>query len=466
MSSPLKNEDESAERYLIGAMMDNGFGVAEDLGVHPFAFANEDRRRIWIAAENLHAHGEGSTIFAVAPLLGKDQADLRVLGSDDASFPIQQILLDCAIRVLECAKKRRGKEIGKDLTCGMITVEEAAARLNEIAEGGNTDSAESLFADVVAIVEEGLDPELPTIAHVLEDRCALYSGRINELHGEPSVGKTNIALALAKSVLERGGHVLFLDPEDSGKSAIRRLKSFGCEVATIARFFHHVHSPTAGQYRSLVRWARRVKPKLVVVDGVAESMGTMGLDEDKPTDFLQFARERLKPFADNGAATLVSDHVTKSTEGRGRWARGTGAKLGRYDGAVYSAELGKAYTPTEDGFVKLRVSKDRNGGVGSMGQVILELHFRPGDHGTEIEWQKPKAKAEFKPTTIMERISRRLEEFPESTKNDLRQCGKAEYVDLGILALEEDGYLKSERVGQRMKFTLVREYREGQSNES
>ena len=71
--------------------------------------------------------------------------------------------------------------------------------------------------------------------------------------------------------------------------------------------------------------------------------------------------------ADAGSAVVIADQVAKSAETRGRWARGSGAKMRRYNGACYEIVLGESYTPTKPGSVRLKVAKDRNGGVEAIG---------------------------------------------------------------------------------------------------
>ena len=70
-----------------------------------------------------------------------------------------------------------------------------------------------------------------------------------------------------------------------------------------------------------------------------EALAAEGKDENEVGDVLTFFRERLRPFPEAGAAVLIAYHVTKSTETRGRWARGSGAKLARYDAFARSLSL-------------------------------------------------------------------------------------------------------------------------------
>lgn len=328
--------------------------------------------------------------------------------------------------------------------------------------------AEGLFADIAAILAAGLEPERPTVAEYLNGRALLYSGRINEIHGEPGTGKSNLGAVFSIPVLTNGRSVMYIDPEDSATAATRRLIAFGCPADAIQKGFHHTGCPSSADYARLVAWAQRHRPALVIVDGLAEVLAAEGLSEDKPDEFLKYCRERLQPFAATGAAVLLADHVVKNAESRGRWSRGTGAKMGRYDGVSYSVELGRGYTPEIPGFVRLRVAKDRNGGVGMVNQEIAEIHFIPAGGGaTNVVFREPASGERFIPTALMEKISKRLETFPDSSLRDLRTLGKAEYVDTGIAELSSMGCLEVTKVGpgRPTKFRLIRPYREHEKDE-
>ncbi len=317
-----------------------------------------------------------------------------------------------------------------------------------------------LFVDLEEIINGGLQPERPTVAEILPGKCLLYAGRLNEIHAEPSIGKTNIAINIASSVLSDGGHVLFIDPEDTAIGTLNRLISFGVNPSWIVEGFHYLHNPTPQEFDRAISWASKNKQTLVCLDGLAEAMAAELKDENNVSDVLTFFRQRLRPFAEQGAAVLIDDHVTKSTEGRGRWARGSGAKLGRYDGVSYSAELVQAYSPTVAGKVRLRVSKDRNGGIGVAGQIVTEINFTPKEGKTLVTFQEPVEGKPFKPTAIMAKICKHLELFPDSSKRDLYHLGAHEWVEEAITHLVKDGFLNVTKIGQRVKFTVLKIYSE------
>jgi len=324
---------------------------------------------------------------------------------------------------------------------------------------------EGLFADNAAIIAAGLDPERPSVGEFSPGKFLFYAGRLNEIHGEPGTGKSNIGAVASILTLAKDQQVLCIDPEDSATSAIRRLVSFGCSHDVIIKGFRHTGCPTSEDYSRLHAWAERNKPALVLVDGLAEALAADGLSEDKPDEFLKYCRDRLQPFTAAGAAVLLADHVVKSTESRGRWSRGTGAKMGRYDGVSYSVELGKGYSPSVPGFVRLRISKDRNGGIGVIGQEVAEIHFEPKGEGTtsvKVKEARCAQEGRFIPTAIMEKVSRRLETFPDSSTRDLRGLGKSQFVDDAISELVQRGHLEVSKAtaGKRSSYRLISSYRQ------
>ncbi len=300
-----------------------------------------------------------------------------------------------------------------------------------------------VFSDLVGLLAGDVGQEVPTVAEAWEGQSLFYAGRLNELHSEPGKGKTNILISACISVLRAGGSVLYIDPEDTPRGFVSRFIALGGDPADIARV-HYLHNPTPQEITAAQVWAQEHHPTLVILDGLAESMAAEGKNEDKAVDVLAYFRASLRPFAEAGAAVVIADHVTKSAEGRGQFARGSGAKAGRYDGVSYEIISGVNYTPTTPGHVKLKVCKDRNGGVGPGGWTFAEIHFKPTGPGrTSVTFLQPEhAKGEqFRPTVIMEKIVARLKTCGVASARELRTCGKAQAVDLAVEIMLREGNL-------------------------
>ncbi len=318
------------------------------------------------------------------------------------------------------------------------------------------ETPESIFADLGPYLDGVAEPIVPTVAGIWPGRCLFYAGAVNEIHGEPSVGKTNILLAAAGCVLEAGGCVLFIDPEDHPQRIVARLLALGVDREAIRARFYYLHDPDDVAIAKAQQWADIHAPALVILDGLAESLAREGKDENSVGDVLTFFRERVRPFADAGAAVVVADHVVKSNEGRGRWARGSGAKLGHYNGASYEAALGESYTPSKEGFVRLKVSKDRNGGAGPMGATVAELHFAPNPQGGTITlWKSPPEPGDFKPLHLMEKVKEHLRLYGETNKTELLKVGNHQWADKAIKQLLKDEAITMRTEGQRKIFSLA-----------
>lgn len=246
-------------------------------------------------------------------------------------------------------------------------------------------SEDDIFVNLNDILAGDLEPERPTVAASNSGDFMLYAGRINEIHGEPSVGKTNITLSIMASELMMGNKVMFIDPEDNPEGIIRRALAFGITKDAIRANLKYLHDPSPEEVKMAIKWADRNKPSMVSADGLAEMITMCGFKEDSSEDVLTFFRHYIRPFTNCGAAVLLSDHVTKSTEGRGTWSRGSGAKMGRYDGVSYMVTLAKPYSPKHSGSVKFTIAKDRNGGIGTKGEDVFMAFFEPKEDITSVQ---------------------------------------------------------------------------------
>lgn len=308
--------------------------------------------------------------------------------------------------------------------------------------------------------------ERPSVAEVLPGRSLFYAGRLNEIHGEPGEGKSNVAITAMNHILAQGGSVLFIDPEDTPQGFSNRALGLGGDAAAILERVHYLHNPAPEEILAAQGWAATSIPNLVVLDGMAEALASCQMSEDSNPEVLEFLRTFIRPFADAGCAVLICDHVVKGQDGNRRFARGAGSKLGRYDGAVFQIEMGKAYTPQQEGFVRLRVAKDRTGGLGvPRGQVAFELHFEPGAEHTHADFRTPRTfEKDFVPTRLMEKVSTFVELYAGGVSgNEIakRVTGNADAKREATLQLVEKGFLRVEQKGRAHLHHSIRPFREG-----
>jgi hypothetical protein len=352
--------------------------------------------------------------------------------------------------------KRKESQIGSDLGSGKINATEAIAELLPLTKQNDPVVAPN-FTDLSPFLDGTAKQETPTIAQVFDGKSLFYAGRLNEIHAEPGTGKTNVLMASSIAVMESGGSILYIDPEDTPRGFTTRMLLLGASPDDIRDRVKYLHNPSPDEIRIAHAWANNNPPTIVILDGLAESMAAVGANEDKAPDVLLFFRENLRPFADAGSAVVIADHVTKSAEGRGQFARGSGAKAGRYDGVSYEIVMGKSYTPKDEGFVRIKIQKDRNGGVGTRGSIAAELHFIPNANGgTIVAFREPKEKqaGEFRPTGIMDKIVKHLEGFNTANKRELRSLGKSQWVDLALKTLLDDEVIELKKVGCESIYSL------------
>jgi hypothetical protein len=291
---------------------------------------------------------------------------------------------------LICSLHRRRNLIGLSVDLKEAAEEDLAVEpileraRKELASGHG--HPETLLEDVAAALDQ-TDESLPTMLVRSDGRRLLYREAVNVLQGEPSGGKTTVALIAVRQVLDEGGTVLYLDFEDVIIKVTARARAVGCNRYELVERFHYSRPNINGsEPAAVVELARHVKPDLVVVDGVAESIASLNLDEDEASEVTRWWTALPRALANLGAAILLLDHVTKSKENRGRWARGSGVKLGAADGTVLSVDAPEPFSRKRAGRIRLTVAKDRAGHVGAIGDTAAIIPIRPRDDGIYIDW--------------------------------------------------------------------------------
>lgn len=427
--------DLPAERALLGAVLLRPTEVLVDLDaagitLDPQAFYHPGHRHIWDALVDLDAAGEPIDAVTVAGRL-RDRGHLDHVGGPaelvaiTAECPSTGAAVSYAGAIIRTHRRRTIMAIGSDL------VAEAAAgipyydtldRVRTLAEAnGHPGTLHGLdVVDLGPYLTGDLKPERPAWLTRTDGRALLYPGRIHDLHAEPSVGKSWLALTAIAEVLGAGGSAILIDYEDSAPAALRRLITLGVDRTLLhpdAEAFAYV-SP-AGALGALERAALhhltdRLNPDLIILDGVAAALARDGYDENSNADVTTWAGTVLRPLADTGAAVLLLDHVTKPADGkRARGSRGAGAKLGMIDGASYLATTLRGYSKAHAGAIRLTVAKDRPGEVGAIGETAADVTVTPSDQGNRVAIVLKPAKTEgdgpLRPTGFMARLSTALE---------------------------------------------------------
>lgn len=209
----------------------------------------------------------------------------------------------------------------------------------------------------------------------------LYRGAVSCVSGEPGLGKSWLAVAAVLHVLARGGSAVVIDYEDSVRTWAVRLRALmgtaGVSEEQLASvlYLRGGGAPTDEDLTWLPRLVGAAEDVLVVIDSVSEVLAAWGLDENAAGDVTLFHQRLARPLADAGGTVLLLDHVTKDAGGRGRWARGSGAKLAAVTGVAYSLTVDEAFSRERSGVGSLTVSKDRHGAIGPVGASVASLRF-------------------------------------------------------------------------------------------
>jgi len=306
----------------------------------------------------------------------------------------------------------------------------------------------------------------------------LYPGRLNLFMGETESLKTWAADIAVVQELREDHHVIYVDFEDTPESAVERLQSLGAASEQIESGFSYYHP--AGRFNDIAALSieelisQNGALTLVVIDGVTEAMSMMDLDPGKGPDVAHFYSSFPRWLARTGAAVVLIDHVTKSTEGRGRWAIGSERKLSGLDGAAYAFTTIHQFGRGRTGTAKITVSKDRCGFVrqheGSGRTIaVMELRSWP-DGGVTFSLEAPelatKSDGTFRPIVLMEKASKAIEANPGLSKRALRTAvgSKHDHADLAIELLVIEGYAfielgpnRSQRYNLRKPFRVSKE---------
>jgi RecA/RadA recombinase len=394
--------DLDAEESLLGAMLLSA--EARIVGVEnaaPAHFYKPAHGFIFEAIANLTVSGRGVDPVTVAD-------ELRRLGTLDGAggpeflihlevaTPSTRNAIDYALIVAEKARARRLMTTSTNLTEALRTGDWAGAErlLAELHLVEPTTTAlES--EDIATLMESDEPPIEAELLHRTDHRALLVRSSVTLLHGEPSSGKSWLTVEAVRQVMTAGEMVAIIDYEGSSRTLAERLKDIRAHPDLVREHLKYLRPAGAAPERA-TSWLAAVErvvaswqPALVVIDGFAAALAKHGKDEDKAADCLWFMGILARPLADTGASVVLVDHVTKAKDARGRWGRGSGAKLGEAD-AGFSLEVVEPFARGHNGSAALRVAKDRWGAIGPEGSTVASVAFITDLNGRlQIELQPP-----------------------------------------------------------------------------
>ncbi len=342
----------------------------------------------------------------------------------------------------------------------------------------------------VATDRKGKTSQPPTILAREDDVCLFYAGKVHSVHGESESGKSWFVQCAAAECLNAGKPVLYVDFEDDVAGIANRLILLGVpeEVVDNPELFVYVRPEqtfaiTAERAAFEALLARVFE--FVVVDGVTDAMGLFGYSVKDNDHISTWQRDVPRTIARRtGAAVACVDHVSRDTEGRGRFALGGQHKLAGLDGAAFVVEMEKPFAHGIAGVASVRVGKDRPGQLRNIGgrwrkgdrtQHIADFHLdstnldctewtiavpkdagQPSDidHSTPTKTAGGTDRPVFRPTWFMERVSRYWEITPDAAQRTLTKTVEAMCAERKT----NDKELKRDTWRAAIKLLLVEEY--------
>lgn len=224
-----------------------------------------------------------------------------------------------------------------------------------------------MYADIAALLDGDVQRVTASIAPRTDGQGLIYAGKVNTLFGDPEAGKSLVATAMAVTVLQDGGKVLWIDLDHNGASeTVSRFLAFGAPVDALRdpdRFRFLDNPEDSEAVLRAVEGAGVWLPTLAVVDSMGELIPLFGGNSDNADDFTNINRQVNARLAEQGAAVIAIDHMAKGEGSRSYGAGGTMAKKRAANGAYYRVENKKAFAPGQGGKSVLRIVKDRPGDI-------------------------------------------------------------------------------------------------------
>lgn len=325
--------------------------------------------------------------------------------------------------------------------------------------------------DLTDVLEGRWQPPEPSVGRRSDGAGLFYPSRVHTVSSESEGGKTWFALSVVLDELGAGNHAVYADFEDDEGGIVGRLLTLGADREMLRERFHYLRPEdalgTGIHLDDLTDLLTTYRPTLGVIDGITEAMTMHGLSPLDNSDVAKFGRMLPKRLAAGGCASVSLDHVTKSTDSRGRYSLGAQHKLSGLDGAAYILENRHAFGVGLTGRSTIKIAKDRpgqlrknalpsTGGMFWAGDLVLTSH---ADGFAEVEVTAPTERSErgedFRPTVLMARIVAALEKHGPLSQRRICAAvtGKAASIRDAL-----DFLILDEYVSESTPHTLLKPY--------
>jgi len=414
-----------AEESLIGAMLLSAEAVeaAIEAGITPGDFYDLTNARFCAAVFAVDTRGDAVDPVTVgnelrsSGLLGEGDGPTLIgfmantpASSADAARSYSKIVTQHAAARKLASDHERGRVEALNGNVG-AALEVAEQILADRIDAGPTSGGLTPI-DIGAVMLEGVPAVKAELLRRTDGEALLVRGGVCSIQGEPGAGKSWLSVEGARQTMLAGEVVAVLDYEGSERTWAERLAELGVEPALATERLIYLR-PGRTSPVLVARLLIRSGARLVICDSMAAALAEHGKAENEAADVLWFLRSLCRPLAVAGASVEVIDHVTKDKADRGKWGRGSGAKLGELD-VGYSLELVEPFARGHDGSAVLRITKDRHGVIGPEGTVAAEIRFGSNIGGRFRVELRPPSTAQVAPwdgpTECMAAVRKVLEE--------------------------------------------------------
>ncbi len=234
-----------------------------------------------------------------------------------------------------------------------------------------------------------------------------YSGKVNWLAAHPGLAKSWIMLWMVADLIDNGRRVIWADGEDSPRVFAKRLHILGRGDVAASGLVRWV---AADDWRFAGPEAQRAAAAWATGGhAFIDAASSTGAGEDAAA-FMAWRAAFIDPLTAAGVGVTVADHLPKRRDpDRLASPLGSVQKVATVTGA--SIELrGAAWTPTKSGTLAAVVRKDREGGVGQVGQTVARITGAPDADTRTIRLEVlPPADAPEHTSAIVDRVWALLE---------------------------------------------------------
>jgi hypothetical protein len=329
--------------------------------------------------------------------------------------------------------------------------------------------------DLSAILDGTFTAVEPMYFERADGAQLLYPGLVHSFHGESESGKSLVAQHVCAERLRSGGTACYVDFESDAPTVVGRILQMGATPDQIKAGLTYLRPAVIPTGRDLERFNALMGQSfdVAIIDGVTESMGIFGvrssMDNDEVTRWMRAFPRRMA--RQTRAAVVLIDHVTKSSDGRGRFAIGAQAKLAGLDGAAYTIDVRQPLGRGMRGAVSMRIAKDRPGAVRPTCGTFAEDRTQEaayiiidssGADGRIVVDVRPPLPDEDRRADLMVAVSMAIEGLPESLSQSeivRRVRGKAIDVRHALNQLVVLGNVELVKNGRSFLHKLVTPYR-------